>query len=84
MISFLRNGLASSSIGVKVNWGSVYKPISEGGLGLRRIEECNKAAIMVSLGHCLLRQVLYGFFIDARSLLIFGVRTGSNISLWHD
>ena len=38
---------------------------------------------MVSLGHCLLRQVLYGFFIDARSLLIFRVRTGSNISLWH-
>jgi len=43
--SFLWNSLASFAIGTKINWDLLCKLKSEGGLGLKRIEEWIKTAI---------------------------------------
>lgn len=44
--SFLWKGTDQSALGVKVAWHLVCVPKQEGGLGLKRIEDWNKAAIL--------------------------------------
>lgn len=43
---FLWNGNDSCNAKAKVAWDSVCKPKKEGGLGLKKLEECNKAVIL--------------------------------------
>jgi len=44
-ILFLRHGAVGISKAAKVAWDVVYLPREEGGLGLKRVHDWNKAAI---------------------------------------
>ena len=48
---FLWNGHAEGRGGSKVSWKQVCLPKQEGGLGLKRIEEWNKAAVLKHIWH---------------------------------
>lgn len=60
--SVLCNGSNTSASRAKVNWDMVCKPRDEGGLGLRKLEQWNKAAIWASIGAYLHRWAPYGRF----------------------
>lgn len=44
--NFLRSGETEQRKGVVVKWDKVCKPLSEGGLGLRRLKDINKIILM--------------------------------------
>lgn len=46
LASFLWRGTSLSSFGAKVAWSSVCYPLREGGLGIKRIQDWNRAAIL--------------------------------------
>ena len=46
LASFLLKGTSLSHSGAKVAWSSVCYPLTEGGLGIKRIQDWNRAAIL--------------------------------------
>jgi hypothetical protein len=63
--SFLWKGIDETASGAKFKWYMVCKPKCEGDLGLRRLEDWNKAAIMV---------IIRSLFVQAGSLWVTWVR----------
>ncbi|KAL8124713.1 hypothetical protein AgCh_012388 [Apium graveolens] len=77
---FLWRGNINHKGGAKVAWQTVCLPHEEGGLGLKNMQEWNKAQI---LGH-LLKVITNSDTLWATWFVSFRISTGESISLWFD
>src|SRR6516165_3910674 len=53
LAAFLWKGISLSTAGAKVAWASLCYPLREGGLGIKRVQDWNRAAILKHVWHLL-------------------------------